>query len=54
MRFIQPYDEPHEHQWGGIETSRMSGTVHRKCKVVGCNIINLLDDDDDNDEERYR
>lgn len=42
----------HEHEWGDVETSRFSGTVHRKCKVYGCNNITLdLDNPEEEDEE---
>jgi hypothetical protein len=43
----EPDDDPenHEHQWGPIEHSRLAGTVHRKCQVVGCKVINAYDDD---------
>jgi len=36
----------HEHKWGDLERSRFSGMVLRRCKVVGCDIVNALDDDD--------
>ena len=43
-------DAEHEHQWGPLERSRFASTVHRKCQVDGCKVINALDDDDDEEE----
>ncbi len=40
----------HEHQWGPLERSRLAGTVHRKCQVPGCKVVNAGDDDDDTEE----
>ena len=37
----------HEHQWGPVEESRITGTPHRKCLVTGCKQItlDLIDED---------
>lgn len=42
----------HEHQWGPLEHSAISGTTHRKCQVDGCKVINPLDEDDEEEEEK--
>ncbi len=34
----------HEHQWGPIEHSRMSRTIHQKCQVPHCKEINIPDE----------
>lgn len=36
----------HQHEYGDLETARLTGTVHRKCMVSGCDVICALDDDD--------
>lgn len=41
----------HECQWGDLEASRFGGTIHRKCTVDGCRVINAYDDDDYSDED---
>ena len=42
----------HDHEWGDVETSRFSGTVHRKCRVYGCNNITLdIDGPEDDDDQ---
>ena len=43
------YDPEHVHVWGPLTRSRLAGTVHRECTVVGCRVINALDDDDDDE-----
>jgi hypothetical protein len=43
----------HEHIWGEVEESRMTGTPHRKCQVEGCKVVSLdLDDDMEEGKER--
>ena len=45
---IDDHDEEHDHEWGPVELSRMTGNPHRKCQVPGCNEVSLdLDDEDD-------
>ncbi len=44
----------HEHKWGPLEASRIAGTVHRKCQVDGCPMVNALDEDDDDLEITVR
>lgn len=43
--------EEHECVWGPLERSTFAGTVHRKCTVAGCRVINALDDDEDDWDE---
>lgn len=40
----------HEHVWGAVQRSRFTGTIFRKCIVVGCNQITLDMPDDEGDE----
>lgn len=35
----------HSHVWGELQQSRLGGTVHRPCEVIGCRVINAYDDD---------
>ncbi len=36
----------HGHEFGEVETSRLTGSPHRKCQIAGCKQISLdLDDD---------
>lgn len=46
-------DEPvmpdHDHVWGELRESRLAGTLHRRCLVDDCDIINAYDDDCDHD-----
>lgn len=44
-------DADHEHQWGPLEQSRIAGTVHRKCQVPGCKVVNPYDDEEPNESE---
>ena len=31
----------HEHVFGLFEHSRLAGTLHRKCQIVGCRVVSL-------------
>jgi hypothetical protein len=37
----------HEHVWGEVEHSRITGTPHRKCRDCRVITLDLSDDDDD-------
>ena len=40
------------HEWGEVEIARLTGNPHRKCQVVGCDVVSLdLNDDDDDTTE---
>ena len=41
-------NEDHIHVWGPIQRSRIAGTLHRECEVIGCKFISLdLDESED-------
>lgn len=41
----------HTHIWGDLERSHLAGTLHRKCTVDGCRVINAYDDES---EQEYQ
>lgn len=44
----------HEHVWGPLRGSSLSGSPVRDCQVDGCRIVNVYDDDeDDMDPNEY-
>lgn len=45
-------DGGHEHEWGPVQRSLLSGNPHRKCQVPYCRFITLdLADDDEAEAE---
>jgi hypothetical protein len=42
------------HAWGPLTRSRLAGTLHRPCQVVGCRVVSALDDDDEADDDDDR
>jgi hypothetical protein len=53
MRYIEPWDEAHEHRWSDtVEVSFITGTPHLRCLEYGCKVISLdLDDPEEDIDE---